>query len=120
MEKEGCVLFVEDDPDQLHTTSRLLEEMGLSVTAIQDPVEALTLATSATQRFDILITDFDMPIMSGTELAKNVPELPVILISGRDDARLAAQDCPNIFQVIIKPYHKKDLIQSLNQIWENK
>jgi len=120
MDKEGCILFVEDDPDQLHTTSRLLEEMGFSVTAIQDPVEALALATSATQRFDILITDFDMPIMSGTELARNVPELPVILISGRDDARLAAQDCPNIFQVIIKPYHKKDLIQSLNQIWENK
>jgi two-component system, cell cycle sensor histidine kinase and response regulator CckA len=120
MHTEGCILFVEDDPDQLHTTSRLLEEMGFSVTAIQNPTEALALATSATQRFDILITDFDMPTMSGAELAKNLPELPAILISGRDDARLAAQDCPNIFQVIIKPYHKRDLMQSLNQIWKNK
>jgi PAS domain S-box-containing protein len=120
MDKEGSILFVEDDSDQLQTTPRLLEEVGFSVTAVKDPVEALSLALSASHKFDIVITDFDMPKMSGAELAKNLPELPVLLISGRDDARLAAQDCPNIFQVIIKPYHKKDLIQSLNQIWENK
>lgn len=118
--QEGRILFVEDDPDQLQTTPRILEEMGFSVTAVKDPVKALALASSAPQHFDILITDYDMPTMSGAELAKNLPELPVILISGRDDARLAALDCPNIFQVIIKPYQKKDLIQSLNQIWENK
>ncbi|MFT5697900.1 MAG: two-component system cell cycle sensor histidine kinase/response regulator CckA [Desulforhopalus sp.] len=118
--REGHILFVEDDLDQLQTTPRLLEEMGFLVTAIQDPVEALTLASSGTQHFDILISDFDMPTMSGAELAKSLPDLPVILVSGRADARFAARDCPNIFQVIIKPYHKKDLIQSLNEIWENK
>lgn len=118
--REGSILFVEDDLDQLQTTPRLLEDMGFSVTALQEPLEAIKLASSGENHFDILISDFDMPDMSGAELAKNLPELPVILVSGREDARLAAQNCPNIKQVIIKPYHKKDLIESLSGLWSSK
>lgn len=110
------ILFVEDDLDQLHTTPRLLEEIGFSVTTVQDPFEALEIASSGTQHFDILISDFDMPQMSGAELAWNLPDMPVMLVSGREDARIAAQDCPNIFKVLMKPYHKKDLIQGLSAI----
>ena len=117
---DGNILFVEDDLDQLQTTPRLLEEMGFTVTAVQDPVKALNLAMSGTQHFDILISDFDMPKMSGAELAANLPDLPVILVSGREDARIAAQQYSNIFKVLIKPYHKKDLIQSLHGIWKRK
>ena len=117
---KGNILFVEDDLDQLQTTPRLLEEMGFSVTTAQDPVDALKLALSGTEDFDVLISDFDMPSMSGAELAEKLPQLPVILVSGREDARIAAQDCPNIFTVIIKPYHKKDLRQSLLEILENR
>jgi len=116
---DGHILFVEDDLDQLQTTPRLLEDMGFSVTTVQDPLEALKLASSDAQHFDILISDFDMPKMSGTELARCLPHLPVMLVSGREDARVAAQDCPNIFKVLIKPYHKKDLMQSLSGISKN-
>jgi len=94
--------------------------MGFTVTTVQDPLEALKLASSDAQHFDILISDYDMPKMSGAELAKSLPHLPVMLVSGREDARVAAQDCPNIFKVLIKPYHKKDLIQSLSGIRTNK
>ncbi len=117
---DGHILFVEDDLDQLQTTPRLLEDMGFSVTTVQDPLEALKLASSDVQHFDILISDFDMPQMSGTELARNLPDLPAMIVSGREDARIAAQDCPNIFKVLIKPYHKKDLIQSLSSIRKDK
>jgi len=113
---KGHILFVEDDEDQLQTTPRLLEEMGFSVTALREPKAALRLVASGDQHFDILITDFDMPIMSGTMLAGLLPELPVILISGRDDARVAATDYPNIHCVIIKPYHKKDLMDGIREV----
>lgn len=117
--REGSILFVEDDFDQLQTTPRLLEEMGFAVTALQNPVEALRIASAQENQFDILISDFDMPKMSGAELARSLPDLPAILVSGREDARLAAQDIPNIVKVIIKPYHKKDLVESLSEIWKN-
>jgi FixJ family two-component response regulator len=66
-----------------------------------------------------MITDFDMPVMSGTKLAGLLPEIPVILISGRDDALVAAKDFPNIHNVIIKPYHKKDLMDGIREIIQN-
>ncbi len=115
----GHILFVEDDEDQLQTTPRLLEEMGFHVTALREPKAALRLVSAGNYTFDMLITDFDMPIMSGTELAGLLPELPVILISGRDDARIAAGEFLNIHRVIIKPYHKKDLMDGIREILQN-
>jgi CheY-like chemotaxis protein/anti-sigma regulatory factor (Ser/Thr protein kinase) len=115
----GHILFVEDDEDQLQTTPRLLEDMGFKVTALREPKAALRLVSAGNHHFDLMITDFDMPVMSGTKLAGLLPEIPVILISGRDDALVAAKDFPNIHNVIIKPYHKKDLMDGIREIIQN-
>ena len=112
----GHILFVEDDEDQLDTTPRLLENMGYSVTALRESEAALQLISAGTHHFDIMITDFDMPAMSGAELAGQCPDLPVILLSGRDDAQTAAREYQNIHKVIIKPYHKKDLMDSIREV----
>ncbi|EKD40308.1 MAG: hypothetical protein ACD_75C00099G0001 [uncultured bacterium] len=118
-ETGGHILFVEDDEDQLQTTPRLLEEMGFAVTALREPAAALHLASSASIPFDIMITDFDMPGMSGAELAGRLPGLPVILISGRDDARLAARGYANIVKVVIKPYDKRDLMEAIREVMKS-
>ena len=118
-ESGGHILFVEDDEDQLQTTPRLLEEMGFAVTALREPAVALQLASSSPFAFDIIITDFDMPGMSGAELAGRLPDLPVILISGRDDARIAARDHANIVKVVIKPYDKRDLMEAIREVMKN-
>jgi two-component system cell cycle sensor histidine kinase/response regulator CckA len=110
------ILFVEDDEDQLETTPRLLEEVGFRVTAVREAAAALQLISAGGEHFDIVITDFDMPAMSGAELAGLLAGLPVILISGREDARTAAKDYPNIFHVIIKPYHKKELMDAIREV----
>ncbi|MFH0785512.1 MAG: ABC transporter substrate binding protein [Pseudomonadota bacterium] len=112
----GHILFIEDDEDQLQSTPRLLEEMGFTVTALRQPAAALQLVSSGTTTFDILITDFDMPQMSGTELAGRLPDLAVILVSGREDARSAAKDYPNILKVVIKPYDKNDLMEAIREV----
>lgn len=112
----GTILFIEDDEDQLQTTPRLLEEVGFSVTAVRDPVAAVKLVSSGERHFDIVISDFDMPVMSGAELASLLRHLPVIIVSGRDDAKTAAAKIPNIHKVIIKPYDKKDIINTIRDI----
>ncbi len=119
MKSGGNILFVEDDEDQLRTTPRLLEKMGFSVTAVRDPLAAVKLASSGNYHFDIVISDFDMPELSGTELAEQLTELPFILISGRDDAKNAAKAHANIQKVIIKPYHKKDIMDGIRDIRKN-
>ena len=118
------VLFIEDDEDQLQSTPRLLEIMGCEVTAMANPEDAARLVEEGAHGFDLLITDYDMPGMNGTQLAARVaavePDLPVILVSGREDATAAASHLPNIRRVVIKPYDKTDLSDAINSVLVDK
>ncbi|SOB60740.1 PAS/PAC sensor hybrid histidine kinase [Pseudodesulfovibrio profundus] len=114
------ILFIEDDYDQLATTPRLLETMGYEVTAIGAPEDALVKVKGMSHLFDLVITDYDMPGMSGTQFASQLieltPNLPVILVSGREDASAAAARLPNIKAVIIKPYDKDTLSAAISGV----
>jgi PAS domain S-box-containing protein len=108
------ILFVEDDEDQLNSVPRILREMGHKVVAIQDPLVAIQRARSKPRDIDIIISDYDMPSMNGTQLAEELPELPVILVSGREDAITAAKFHSNIVKILIKPYDRHDLKMALS------
>jgi two-component system, cell cycle sensor histidine kinase and response regulator CckA len=118
----GNILFVEDDEDQLYTLPRILENAGYSVTAVGLPAEAIDLISTGPERFDLLITDYDMPAMNGIELIQRIqtinPKISSILISGREDALKAAHAIPSIRRVIIKPYDSMDLTFTINTILE--
>ena len=104
-----AILFVEDDEDQLNSVPRILREMGHTVVALQDPLAAIERASLTPRDIDIIISDYDMPALNGTQLAERLPGFPVILVSGREDAIIAARSCPNIVKVLIKPYDRHDL-----------
>jgi PAS domain S-box-containing protein len=118
----GTILFVEDDEDQLHTTPRILENVGYSVTAVGFPQQALDLVTANPEQFELLITDYDMPAINGIQLIQRIhtlnPKIPSILISGREDALKAAHAIPSIRRVFIKPYDTIDLTFTINTILE--
>ncbi len=82
------VLLVDDNRDGLVARKAVLEEQGLTVTTAVNGEEALE--TFSKQQFDLLVTDFRMPKMSGIELIRKVrplaPELRVILLSGMVNA----------------------------------
>jgi CheY-like chemotaxis protein len=118
----GTILFVEDDEDQLHTTPRILENVGYSVTAVGFPQQALDLVTADPEQFELLITDYDMPAINGIQLIQRIhtlnPKIPSILISGREDALKAAHAIPSIRRVFIKPYDTIDLTFTINTLLE--
>jgi PAS domain S-box-containing protein len=115
------VLFVEDDDDQLATTPRILESLGYRVTAIKEPEKALEVLKQRPDDFDLLITDYDMPGMNGLELADmirlHIPDLPVIMISGREYAGKAAEKACNVHDVLMKPYNKSDISQAIRRVF---
>ena len=120
--RSGAILFVEDDEDQLQTISRILGNFGYSVTPASLPQEAIDRVAADPGRFELVITDYDMPLINGVELIRRVravnPGIPCILISGRQDAIQAAQGIPTIRRVFIKPYSTIDLTAAINTILE--
>lgn len=116
----GRILFVEDDEDQLQTIPRVLEALGYSVHASGHPADALAMLQHTPDAWDLLITDFDMPDINGLELAAEVvkmaPDLPVILVSGRDVASQGLGSVPNIRTMISKPYNKGILAEAIHRV----
>ncbi len=87
MENKTTVFYVDDNPKSSRLLSSVLEECGFRVIAKNDPVESLALCRRSS--FDIALLDYEMPGMSGSKLAQEIkyllPDVPVILISGRAD-----------------------------------
>jgi DNA-binding NtrC family response regulator len=78
------LLIVDDDPSIRALLSEVLTEIGFSVRSAEDGFSAL--AEIRKEIHDILLSDLNMPDMSGFELLSVVnrrfPSIPVIAMSG--------------------------------------
>lgn len=78
------LLVAEDDPAVAEALSELLTLMGFEPLLARDGWQALQAA--AYHRFDMLVTDLEMPRIGGAELVFRLraarPDLPVIVVSG--------------------------------------
>ncbi|MEN6441735.1 MAG: PAS domain S-box protein [Syntrophobacter sp.] len=108
------ILFVDDEELLAEVGQKLLESLGYKVTSLTRGPEALELFRACPDQFDLLITDYTMPRMTGLALAEEVlrlrPDLPVILCTGfsekvsRHNAREAG-----IRELAMKPLDRKEL-----------
>ena len=91
------VLYVDDDPVMGVLVQTLLERAGYRVSCTDDPRAGLDLACASDDPVDLLVTDYNMPELSGLDLVRALqprrPDLPVVLTSGyvSDAMRLDAQ-----------------------------
>ncbi len=117
------VLFVEDDEDQLRVIPRVLSLLGYTVTAKSGGAEALEFLATSPGSVEVVVTDFDMPGLSGVDFAEQLdrllPDLPVILVSGRRSALTAAERAGNIRMVLLKPYNGGDLAKAIGQVLDH-
>ena len=78
------ILLVDDDLDCLGALQGLVKSLGHSSIATDDPRDALE--QYAQHAFDLVITDFRMPAMNGSEFARKIraknPEAKIILVTG--------------------------------------
>jgi CheY-like chemotaxis protein len=84
MKRDLRVFIVDDVPIIAYTISEVLRDRGYSVIPYIDPVQALRDAHSLLP--DVLISDVDMPDLSGVDLAIQLqaqcPACKVLLMSG--------------------------------------
>ncbi|MEE7461257.1 hypothetical protein MFUR16E_07890 [Methylobacterium fujisawaense] len=97
------ILLVDDDGQVRSTAAAMLEEMGHTVAALSSGSEALHLLAGE-NAVDLLLADYAMPGMTGSELATRAvaarPSLRVLLMTGYADAAALPDDAP----VLRKPF----------------
>ncbi|MBS0392068.1 MAG: response regulator [Proteobacteria bacterium] len=85
-ERQRHVMYVDDDEALVFLVRRLLQRRGYAVSAFTDPHEATDALRAAPERYDLLVTDYNMPGYSGLDLVRAArairPDLPVALASG--------------------------------------
>ena len=86
------ILYVDDDDSVLSMFKRLMERQGHRVTGYRQAGDALVGLRANPTDFDLVLTDYNMPGMSGLDLALQVKairnDLPVVIASGYIDERL--------------------------------
>jgi PAS domain S-box-containing protein len=89
------ILHVEDDPAFADLAQRFLERCSesLSVTTESDPRRGLELLAEGS--FDCVLSDYDMPELTGVELLERVrkryPDLPFVLFTGKGSETVASE-----------------------------
>ena len=81
------ILLVDDNRNGLVARKTVLEELGYHIVAVDQASEAWE--RFQREAFDLVITDYKMPRMSGLELIRRIrehsPGIPILLISGFAD-----------------------------------
>ncbi|MBL0917350.1 MAG: response regulator [Hydrogenophaga sp.] len=94
-EQAPHVLYLDDDETLVFLVRRLLERRGYRVTAVGLQDEALRLVRERPGQFALLLTDYNMPGMSGLEVARHAlaadPALTVAVASGYITDELQAE-----------------------------
>jgi DNA-binding response OmpR family regulator len=116
----GRILVVEDDPEAALYAVHVLGRRGrFDVTHTADPAAALRMA--AAERWDLVVTDLDMPGMSGLELVNALrrvdPALPVAVLTAHicaDETVVALRRCADEF--LTKPVGIDQLIATASAL----
>jgi PAS domain S-box-containing protein len=80
------VLYIDDDEVMVVMVERLLERLGYVVTSVHDPARAIEMVRAAPEAFDVVVTDLNMPELSGLDVARALQriraDLPLVISSG--------------------------------------
>ena len=110
------VLVVDDEIHIVHVVAIKLRNNGYEVATASNGAEAFEIACN--EKPDIIVTDYQMPVMTGIQLVENIraeasiSDMPVILLTARSFAvedeqteRLQISEC------LSKPFSPKELLR---------
>jgi len=86
------VIFLDDDQAVVSAMARMLSRHGYRVSGHTVAEQALEAVRAAPQAYDLFVSDYVMPRLSGLDVARELsrirPDLPVVIFSGHIDAEL--------------------------------
>ena len=115
------VVVVDDDPDILTITRKMLEKQGYVVHGFTEPIKALT-HTNDCKECVVLVTDLRMPVMNGfqliRELKKSRPDMKVVLMTSYEiNQKEWQQTLPStkVDQFLRKPFNGDQVAEAIEK-----
>jgi CheY-like chemotaxis protein len=115
------VLIVDDEVHIVHVVAIKLRNNGYEVISAENGAEAYELACK--EKPDIIVSDFQMPVMSGLELVEKLREcdetedIPVIMLTARSFAiSKEQQEDLRISSCLSKPFSPKELLGNIEDV----
>jgi PAS domain S-box-containing protein len=123
--EENCrgdetIMVVDDEPDILELSKKLLENCGYTAITFQESKEAVKAFRKESGKYSLLLSDLTMPDVSGLDLAKVVhqlkPKLPIIIMTGYGE-NITEQEKKDlgIKKIISKPVPANLLTQTIRK-----
>ncbi len=113
------ILMAEDNAPLWPVIAVMLEKTGASCCYVENGAKCLEAFSAEPLRFDLILMDFEMPVMGGVESARLIREsglprckdIPIIAMSGGFSAALKIQ---GLFSgVLPKPFDKESLLRAI-------
>jgi CheY-like chemotaxis protein len=113
------ILLVDDHAEVRGTTATVLTHFGHSITEAANGMEAIRILEDGKCKFDLLITDYAMPQVSGTGVIAKArelyPEVPALIMTGYAESSVIA-DRPEGVEVLLKPFTPPILEQAIARV----
>ncbi len=115
------ILYLDDEEPLAFLATELLEGLGYRVTPFTSSADCLQTFRGAPEQFDLIVTDLNMPGISGLQVAVEVlrlrPEIPVVLSSGyiTEDQKENARRI-GIREIIYKPNSVEELSTAIHRL----
>lgn len=116
----AVIVTADDDEDIRTVTARTLRRAGHTVITAADGVEAL--AAARTHRPDLVVTDVEMPRMSGLQLCRalrddvHLHHTPVLVVSGSTDLHDEQITDAEVSAVLAKPWIPRALLHHVDDL----
>ncbi len=115
------ILVADDEAHILHVLALKLRNAGYEVVTAMDGEEAIDLCRC--EKPDLIITDYQMPFLSGLEFCTKIQELglasgvPILMLTARgfditSDQRAKA----GLHAVVSKPFSPREIIQKVSEL----
>jgi CheY-like chemotaxis protein len=118
--RRKTVLVCDDDAQIAHVLKITLERLGYDSDVRTDASESLTVFAEDPYHYDLAILDGSMPGMTGEELAGRIaairPEMPVVLLTGREYAEPGRPPPKGVTEVQWKPLKRAELSALLDRL----
>jgi CheY-like chemotaxis protein len=119
--RKASVLVIDDDPDVREFITASLADFGYAVREAVDGREGLK--AFGEKRPDLVILDFAMPGMTGSEVAaqmlRDVPGQPILFVSGYNETEAIRAAAPDA-QLLAKPFRPEALDNAVRECLDTK